>query len=130
MGERRTSVAWSIPTGTGEDVFRTLSRTFSGRSNHDDDRYQSADEEREIELEIKSDNDSDKTQVGTWKLAEDVKDFSLHDPAQGRKLGVTWKDLTVKVVPSDAIMQENFVSQFNIPQQIKEARHKPASCSG
>jgi hypothetical protein len=38
-----------------------------------------------------------------------------NDPAEGRKLGVTWKDLDVKVMPSDAQLQENVLSQFNLP---------------
>jgi ABC-type multidrug transport system ATPase subunit len=41
-----------------------------------------------------------------------------------QELGVTWKDLTVKVVSSEAAIQENAVSQFNIPKKIKESRHK------
>jgi ABC-type multidrug transport system ATPase subunit len=49
----------------------------------------------------------------------------MSDQAEGRKLGVTWKDLVVKVMPSDTRLQENVLSQFNIPQQIKESRQKP-----
>jgi ATPase subunit of ABC transporter with duplicated ATPase domains len=113
MGDRRGSVVSGIPSGTGEEVFRTLSRTFSGKSRYEDNTQRL------------DDGDSAKTKVEDWKLAEDVKDFSLNDPVQGRKLGVTWKGLTVKVVPSDATLQENVLSQFNIPQQIKESRQKP-----
>jgi hypothetical protein len=40
-------------------------------------------------------------------------------------LGVTWKDLTIKVVPSDARLQENVLSQFKKVQQAGEARNKP-----
>jgi ABC-type glutathione transport system ATPase component len=117
MSDRRGSIGYGIPSGTGEEVFRTLSRTFSGKSRYEDNI--------QPEAESNTDNDSTDTKVDDWKLAGDVKDFSLNDPVQGRKLGVTWKGLTVKVVPSDAMLQENFVSQFNIPQQIMESRKKP-----
>ncbi|KAH7067890.1 ABC-2 type transporter-domain-containing protein [Paraphoma chrysanthemicola] len=107
----------SIAAGTGESILRTLSRTFSGKSRNDEDiqRY-----EEDI-----TDGDSAKTRVDEWRLAAQVKEMQLNDHSDGRKLGVTWKDLTVKVVPSDSRLHENVLSQFNIPQQIKEARQKP-----
>jgi ATPase subunit of ABC transporter with duplicated ATPase domains len=112
-----------IPAGTGEDLMRRLSRTFSGKSqpsNRDDvDRIWEDGEASE------KDDDSAQTKVEEWKLASVVKGIPLNDQAEGRKLGVTWTGLTVKVVPSDAMLQENVLSQFNIPQQIKEGRHKP-----
>lgn len=40
----------------------------------------------------------------------------------GRKLGVTWQNLTVKGVAADAALHENVLSQFNIPQKIKDSR--------
>lgn len=116
-GGRRSSVV-SIPAGAGESIFKTLSRTFSGRSHQQDEIEQ-------LDLEDSGEDDSVKTRVEEWRLAEDVKDMQLNDPVEGRRLGVTWKDLTVKVVPSDARLQENVLSQFNMPQQIKESRHKP-----
>lgn len=72
-----------------------------------------------------ADTDSAKTRVEDWRLANDVKQIQLNDPTEGRRLGVTWSGLTVKVVPSDARLQENVLSQFNIPQQVKESRQKP-----
>jgi hypothetical protein len=82
------------------------------------------------------DDESAKTKVNDRRLASQVKDMRGNDPAEGRKLGVTWKDLDVKVMPSAARLQENILSQFNLPQQIRESRHKPQlrtildSCSG
>lgn len=116
------STTSGVPSFTGEDVFRRLSRTFSGKSHH-------SEHEDDIELwengeAAGEDADSAKTRVEAWKLAATVKEIPLNDQAEGRKLGVTWKNLTVKVVPSDAMLQENVLSQFNIPQQIKEGRHK------
>jgi ABC-type glutathione transport system ATPase component len=118
MERRRSSVSvlnTTLPAGAGADIFRTLSRTFSGRSE-EQQRYDEQDDE---------DSDSDRTRVDEWRLASQYKGMHMSDRAEGRKLGVTWKDLTVKVVPSDARLQENVLSQFNIPQQIKESRQKP-----
>lgn len=70
------------------------------------------------------DDSSEKTKVNAWRLDQHVKDIQANDPAEGRSLGVTWKDLSVKVVPSDAALQENVFSQFNIVQQSKESRNK------
>jgi hypothetical protein len=129
---RRSSISVlhsAMPAGTGDSIFRSLSRTFSNKSHHGDD----------IELVQgvdSKDADSAKTKVNDWRLAADVKEMQSNDPAEGRMLGITWKDLTVKVMPSDARLQENVLSQFNIPQQIKESRGKPQlrtildSCSG
>jgi ATPase subunit of ABC transporter with duplicated ATPase domains len=124
MEARRRSVSVanvSLPAGTGDDFFRRLSRTFSGRSQEQED-----DEMELAAMDLSSDDDSTKTKVGEWRLASTVKEVQLNDQAESRKLGVTWKDLTVKVVPSDAMLQENVLSQFNIPQQIKEGRNKPS----
>lgn len=98
---------------------RTLSSTFSAMSRHDEEEMAQL-EEQEI-----ADYDSAKTRIETWRLADYVKEIQINDPAESRKLGITWSNLTVKVVPSDALIQENFASQFNIPQKIKESRHKP-----
>ncbi|KAH6882879.1 ABC transporter [Alternaria rosae] len=116
MEGRRRSSGMNIPSGAGEDIMRTLSRTFSGKSRQDDNIQREDDS---------ADSDSAKTKVDEWRLASDVKELQQNDPTDGRRLGVTWSGLTVKVVPSDARLQENVLSQFNIPQQIKESRQKP-----
>lgn len=117
----------SLAEGAGDDLFRRISRTFSGKSQgqqeqsieeHGIARWTSRNEKGEI------DDASDRTQVNEWRLDQHVKDFQTNDPAEGRRLGVTWKDLTVKVTPLDAMLQENVLSQFNIVQQTKEARNK------
>lgn len=63
-----------------------------------------------------------------WALAPQVKDRYERELASGfkpRELGVTWKNLTVDVVSAEAAVSENFLSQFNIPRHIRDARHKP-----
>lgn len=116
-----------LAEGAGDDLFRRLSRTFSGKSQrqqeerpeeHGIERWTSRSEKGDI------DGSSEKTKVNEWRLDQHVKDLQANDPAEGRSLGVTWKDLTVRVVPSDATLQENVLSQFNKVQQAKEARNK------
>lgn len=118
---RRTG-SFTTASGTGEDLIRSLSRTFSAKSYHSE---RGGDKTWEDAEASSTDDDSTKTKVDEWKLASYVKQFPLNDMAEGRKLGVSWKGLTVKVVPSDTMLQENVLSQFNIPQQIKEGRRKP-----
>ncbi|KAK5696370.1 hypothetical protein LTS12_028576, partial [Elasticomyces elasticus] len=63
-----------------------------------------------------------------WSLMPQVKQQHDRDVASGfkrRELGVTWRDLTVQAVSAEAAVNENFLSQFNIPQHIKESRGKP-----
>jgi ABC-type glutathione transport system ATPase component len=120
MERRRSSVVnTSLPAGAGDGIMRTISRTFSAKSRQEEEiaRYDGPDDT--------ADSDSAKTKVEEWKLADDVKDLQMNDPTEGRRLGVTWSGLTVKVVPADALVQENVISQFNILQQIKEGRQKP-----
>lgn len=63
-----------------------------------------------------------------WALRPEVVAFSDRDQASGfprRELGVTWQDLTVEALSTDAAIHENVLSQFNIPTKIRESRQKP-----
>ncbi|KAK4183343.1 ABC-2 type transporter-domain-containing protein [Podospora australis] len=63
-----------------------------------------------------------------WKLKHKIEAIRDRDKRSGmplRELGVTWKDLTVQAVGSDAALHENVASQFNIPKRFGESRHKP-----
>lgn len=53
-----------------------------------------------------------------------VREMHGNDKAEGRRLGLTWNNLTIKGVSSGAVMHDNFFSQYNIPQQIKSGRSK------
>ena len=97
--------------GIGDGIMRTLSRTFSRRTHE----------------ELVDDSSSEKTlsKADDWKLMPNVKGFreqNEKDNVKGRRLGVTWKDLTVKGVGADAAFNENAISQFNIVNQVKEGR--------
>lgn len=63
-----------------------------------------------------------------WGLQHKVEAQKEREQSSGippRELGVTWKDLTVQVISADAAIQENVLSQFNIPKKIQEGRQKP-----
>lgn len=45
--------------------------------------------------------------------------------SSGRRLGVTWKNLTVEARTADTAIHENILSQFHIPKLIQSSRHKP-----
>ncbi|SPO04637.1 probable ATP-binding cassette multidrug transport protein; ABC transporter [Cephalotrichum gorgonifer] len=65
----------------------------------------------------------------TWAMKHEVEAQRERDARSGfpmRRLGVTWKNLTVQAVAADASIHENMLSQFNIPKIIREARHKLA----
>lgn len=108
------SWAPAVSSGTGEDIVRTLSRTFSRRT------------------EPRSDSDSDVTEKSIskaedWKLMPVIKGVKAQDEkdhVKPRRLGVTWTNLTVKGVGADSAINENVLSQFNIPKLVKEGRQK------
>ncbi|CAI7660668.1 unnamed protein product [Penicillium glandicola] len=57
------------------------------------------------------------------KLQED-NDRNLASGFRKQELGITWKDLSVQVISSEAAVNETVLSQFNIPTKIKEGRRK------
>ncbi|EFW99559.1 ABC multidrug transporter [Grosmannia clavigera kw1407] len=74
-----------------------------------------------------SDNGAGQDSDG-WALEYKVKEKREREQRSGippRQLGLTWKNLTVKAVANDAAIHDNFMSQFNIPQVIRDARRKP-----
>jgi ATP-binding cassette subfamily G (WHITE) protein 2 (SNQ2) len=100
--------------GSGQGIVRTLTGQ-SHKSNHQQDRE-------------KADNDPDEdhpiSKAEDWAMMPDVRHYQKQNNKshfKGRKLGVTWKNLNVKGVGADAAFQENVLSQFNIPQKIREA---------
>lgn len=67
------------------------------------------------------------TDSADWNLKPDVIAFSKRSQDSGfprRELGVTWRNLTVEGISSDAAIHENVVSQFHIPRLVKESRQK------
>ncbi|KAF3386286.1 Brefeldin A resistance protein [Penicillium rolfsii] len=62
------------------------------------------------------------------KLSRKVLAMRERDLAAGyskRELGVTWQDLTVEVLSAEAVVNENFFSQFNIVQLARDFQKKP-----
>jgi ABC-type multidrug transport system ATPase subunit len=63
-----------------------------------------------------------------WHMTPQVIRNAERDEAAGfkkRELGVTWHDLSVEVLAAEAAVKENMISQFNVPQLIKDFRRKP-----
>ncbi|KAI7221258.1 pleiotropic drug resistance protein, ABC superfamily [Hortaea werneckii] len=113
-----TGRAPSAGIGSGDGVYRTvsnsLSRTFSRRTT-------------QHESDSSSEDETSISKADDWKLMPEIKEFKQQDDRdqiKGRRLGVTWKDLTVKGIGADAAFNENVFSQFNIPKHIKEGRTK------
>ncbi|KAG0647786.1 abc multidrug transporter atrF [Hyphodiscus hymeniophilus] len=103
--------------GHGNAITRILSNSSAFLERKRSKPYEDSDEDREDQP------------IGTvdWSLMPDIRaiaDQEEKDNVHGRKLGVTWTNLTVKGVGADAAINENFGSQFNIPQIVKEARQK------
>ncbi|KAK9327466.1 ABC-2 type transporter-domain-containing protein [Lipomyces starkeyi] len=66
--------------------------------------------------------------VNDWNLISKLKEFHESEVESGfksRQLGVTWQNLVVEAISSDAAVNENVLSQFNIPQHVKESRYRP-----
>jgi ABC-type multidrug transport system ATPase subunit len=64
-----------------------------------------------------------------WKLLSRFQEQHERDLASGFKrqeLGVTWQNLSVDVISSEAAVNENVLSQFNMAQHIKDSRNKAA----
>ncbi|KAJ5591454.1 ABC multidrug transporter atrF [Penicillium hispanicum] len=62
-----------------------------------------------------------------WGLLAQVQQRHERDLGSGFKrqeLGVTWQNLNVDVISAEAAVNENVLSQFNIPKHIKESRNK------
>ncbi|GKZ43326.1 hypothetical protein AbraIFM66951_004058 [Aspergillus brasiliensis] len=63
-----------------------------------------------------------------WTLKPDVAEFhrkNMESNLKERRLGVTWNNLTVKATSAQASVQENFFSQFNLLQGLRDLRAKP-----
>jgi ABC-type glutathione transport system ATPase component len=78
---------------------------------------------------VYDDSEDDETQepmVNDWSMMPEIRGLQQQDKKdqiKGRRLGVTWTNLTVKGIGADAAINENFGSQFNVPRAIMESRH-------
>lgn len=120
-----TGSAAYAPGGMAYGAGDHLWRTFSGQSVS---RRPTKPSEPASEDGYSSDDTVDtpiKGKADNWKLMPDLKgwhDKQEQEHFKGRRLGITWKDLTVKGISSDAALHENVLSQFNLPQIIREKR--------
>jgi ATP-binding cassette subfamily G (WHITE) protein 2 (SNQ2) len=104
------------PHGHGNIITRMMSNSSAFSARRRSRAYDSGEEEDEKDEPISTD----------WSMIPDIRAMaqqSEQDNVKSRKLGVTWRNLTVKGVGADAAINENVGSQFNIPRVIKEKRH-------
>jgi hypothetical protein len=69
-----------------------------------------------VDQEYISTHKSAPTNSETWPITREVQVLRERNEANGgkpRKLGVTWKNLTVKGISNDAVFNENVLSQLN-----------------
>lgn len=124
-GRRQSIVVMDVGSvaPVGDDL-RRPSGDFTDNPRQQEHPRDSSDQRTLPNHKEDMDDSSERTKVNEWRLDAQVKDIQSNDPAEGRSLGVTWKDLTVRVLPSDAILQENVLSQFNAIRQARESRNK------
>lgn len=102
-----------INTSQGEGLIRSLTNGSFISERHRQKIYDSDEEEKAGPIE------------SDWGMAPELRLIHQQgekDNNKGRKLGLTWKNLTVKGIGADAAMNENVGSQFNIPRAIQEGR--------
>lgn len=100
-----------------EPTHESLARAFTHSSVFSERRRSNAHDD--------SDDDNAEPISNDWSMAPELRAFKQQgekDQVKGRKLGLTWKNLTVKGIGADAAFNESVGSQYNIPQLIKEAR--------
>lgn len=98
-------MAIDLSTPNDDDVSQDL--TFSEEPPH---------QAQDVDTEPKSVGNFDSQHKETWHMASEVQAMKDRDAEGGekpRKLGVTWQNLTVKGISSDATFNENVLSQFN-----------------
>lgn len=111
-----------IMASTGPDSFAPAVGADSGE--HVGQKVAHTMESGGAEEAYKAEKDGDQSagEAAGWSLLPDVQAMAANDTTPGKALGVTWNDLTVTGISSGAVMQENVLSQFNIPKQAKESR--------
>jgi ABC-type multidrug transport system ATPase subunit len=74
-----------------------------------------------------SDEEAPGIEPNDWTMMPElqgVRDQAEKDQVKGRRLGVTWTNLTVKGIGADAAINENVGSQFNILNGIRGKKTK------
>lgn len=125
--------AFGLATGGGDAILNSLNGPTPSSSLYpSSSRYDLGSSTQDLTEKNSIENDVGEKKffgkVETWDLMPEIKGIqqqSEREHFKGRKLGVTWKNLNVKGVGADAAFNENVLSQFNIPQKIKESRHRP-----
>ncbi|OJD38105.1 abc transporter-like protein [Diplodia corticola] len=106
----------TYPAGIGEEIVRTLSGESRRQQQMRDIDLDSRSEHFGSEGTDEKSMDKGQEDHSRWHMEQEVQGLRQRDEADGgkqRKLGVTWQNLTVKGVSSDATFNENVLSQYN-----------------
>ncbi|KAJ8067991.1 hypothetical protein OCU04_003570 [Sclerotinia nivalis] len=104
--------------GHGNGLTRALSTSSAFSERRGQRAYDDSDEDNKDQPISLAEDWSMMPEIQAIKNQEDK------DQVRRRDLGVTWKNLTVKGIGADAAINENVLSQFNIPKIFKEGRAK------
>lgn len=115
---------FGIGSGTGDGILEVLSHTLSGKSVAASERVHRNSRFYDENDDVVEEDPFPISKAEDWKLMPEVKLFHKENNPKERKLGITWENLTVKGIGSDASFNENITSQLNIIQLIREARQK------
>jgi len=105
--------------GTGSRLARTISHALSRASSRRSEGYSASEDEDEEWFR--------RSKADKWAMMGEVKELQEQadkDSLNSRKLGVTWRDLSVYGAGADIAIQDNVLSQFNIAAMIRSHRHK------
>ncbi|OQV10163.1 hypothetical protein CLAIMM_14198 [Cladophialophora immunda] len=117
---RSVSTVAGGPAHREESIWQTLTRR-STYSTHEADR-----ETYDVDKDYTESDPYDPT----WDMAGEVKRRHEQDQDSGlgeRKLGLTWKNLSVYGEGAGTVVHENVLSMFNIRAQMADARARKAN---
>ncbi|KAK4629104.1 ABC multidrug transporter H [Fulvia fulva] len=120
MPYQRAESGFSVGSGAGSEIYRTVSHALAHTLSSKTPQEPIEDGEDDSDMEISKADD--------WHMMAEVKEMlrqTESDGAKEKRLGVTWKNLTVKGVGADAAFHENVLSQYDVSTLFKESRQKP-----
>jgi ATP-binding cassette subfamily G (WHITE) protein 2 (SNQ2) len=117
--------AKSVTAGRGDMLLRTLSgHSVISESQRQRNVFDTGIDSRSGDHEPETD------QQPQWSMRDEAEQWNDSNKANAmkpRRLGVTWKDLTVYGNGGGTKIHENTLSQFNIPLQITNGRREKAN---
>ena len=106
-----------MPAHRGDSLWQTLTRQST---------FSSQDADREA-YDVNEDYTGNDPNNPNWDMAGEVKARDEQDKASGlkqRKLGVTWRNLSVYGESAGTAVHENVLSVFDVPAQVADAKQR------